>query len=143
MKTTTFLEETLDIGPPWYVEGVDLDREAGALYVRLDFEEGGTFPCGTCGRGDCKAYDTYWKQWRHLDFFARRTFLQAPTPRVMCPGCGVRRALVPWARPRSGFTQGLEEFVADLAADLPVSTIARILGEHDTRLGYMLRNRTV
>ena len=143
MKATTFLEETLEIDGPWYVENVDLDREARALSVRLNFVEGGTFPCGTCGRPDCKAYDTYWKRWRHLDFFAHRTFLHAPSPRVMCPECGIRRAMVPWARPRSRFTHGLEEFVADLATDLPVRTIARILGEHDTRLGYMLRKRTV
>ncbi len=143
MKATTFLEETLEIDDPWYVESVDLDREAEGLSVRLNFESGGTFPCGSCGRRDCKAYDTYWKQWRHLDFFAHRTFLHAPVPRVKCPWCGVRRAGVPWARLRSRFTHGLEEFVTDLAADLPVTTVARLLGEHDTRLGYMLRNRPV
>ena len=141
MKTTTFLAECLDIGLPWYVESADLDHESAALSVRLNFESGGTFPCGACGRGDCKAYDTYWSRWRHLDFFGHRTFLLAPVPRVVCPGCGIRRALVSWARPRSGFTHGLEEYVADLAAKLPVTTIARFLGEHDTRLGYMLRNR--
>ena len=143
VKATTFLERTLEIVPPWYVESGDLDRESGSLSVRLNFESGGTFPCGTCGRPDCKAYDTYWKRCRHLDFFGHRAFLHAPCPRVLCPLCGVRRAMVPWARPRSGFTHGLEKFVADLAGDLPVTTIARLLGEHDTRLGYMLRKRTV
>ena len=141
MKATTFLEQTLEIDPPWYVESVGLNRESGALLVRLEFEEGGTFTCGACGRPDCKAYDTYWKRWRHLDFFGHRTFLHAPAPRVRCRGCGVKRAVVPWARRRSGFTHGLEAFVADLAAGLPLTTIAQFLGEHDTRLGYMLRKR--
>ena len=83
---------------------------------------------------------SYMKRWRHMDFFEYRTFLHAPSPRVTCPTCGIRRARIPWARPRSGFTRDLEGFVAAMAEDFPVTTVARILGEHDTRLGYILRH---
>ena len=139
MRYNTFLERTLGIARPWYVDSAVLEHGTGVLSVHLNFETGGTFACGSCGRQGCKAYDTNWKRWRHLDFFEYRTFLHAPSPRVICPACSIRQARLPWARPRSGFTRGLECFVAELAEDLPVTTIARLLGEHDTRLGRMLR----
>ena len=141
MKASTFLEQTLEIAPPWYVESVGLDRAAGVFSVHLNFERGGTFTCGSCDLDGCKAYDTCFRRWRHLDFFEYRTFLYAPSPRVKCPRCGIRQARLPWARARGGFTQNLERLLADLAEDLPMTSIARFLGEHDTRLGYLLRNR--
>ena len=139
MRRRKFLEQTLGIDRPWYVENAELDRTTGVFSVQLNFEEGGTFDCGTCGQRGCKAYDTYWKSWRHMDFFEYRTFLHAPSPRVTCPKCGIRQAQLPWARPRSGFTRGLEVFVAEMAVDLPVTAVARVLGEHDTRLGSILK----
>ena len=140
MQKTTFLERTLGIDRPWYVENAELDRATGVFLVQLNFEEGGTFACGACGERGCKAYDAYWKRWRHMDFFEYRTFLHAPSPRVTCPKCGIRQARLPWARRRSGFTRGLEAFVAEMADDLPVTAVARVLGEHDTRLGYLLKH---
>jgi len=106
MPETTFLEEMLGIRRPWYVEKTELDRENRIFSVYLNFEAGGTFACGACGRKNCKAHDTTWKRWRHTDFFAHRTFLHAPSPRVDCPGCGVEQARLPWARTRNGFTRG-------------------------------------
>ncbi len=75
-----------------------------------------------------------------MDFFRYRTVLHAPSPRVVCTGCGIRQARLPWARRWSRFTRDFESLVADLAEDLPVTSIARFLGEHDTRLGHLLRN---
>lgn len=141
MHRMTFLERPLGIRRPWYVEKAGLDRRRGVFSVHLNFERGGTFACGGCGRRGCKAYDTHWKRWRHIDLFEYRTFLYAPSPRVSCPQCGIRQARLGWARPRSGFTRGLENHVAEMAGDFPVSTVARLLGEHDTRLGYMLKRR--
>ena len=139
MQRMTHLEKPLGIRRPWFVEHASLDRERGVFSVHLNFERGGTFACGACGRRDCKAYDTHWKRWRHIDFFEYRTFLYAPSPRVSCPKCGIRQARLGWARARSRFTRGLERHVAAMADDLPVATVARLLGEHDTRLGYMLK----
>ena len=49
------------------------------------------------------------------------------------------RQLVPyWARPQSGFTSLFEAFVLTLAGEMPVSQIAEIVGEHDTRIWRML-----
>ena len=140
MNRTTFLQKTLELERPWFVETAELDRGRGVLAVQLNFERGGTFTCRPCGRRNCKAYDTQWKRWRHLDFFEYRTVLHAPSPRVNCPDCGIRQAQLPWARLKSRFTRDFEALVLDLAKDLPVTSVARMLGEHDTRLGYLLRN---
>jgi len=139
MPATTFLEEAREISRPWYVESTELDRERSALSVYLNFERGGTFACGTCGQPNSKAYDTSWKCWRHMDFFGHQTFLHAPSPRVNCPVCGVRQARLPWARARSRFTRGMEDRVVELADELSVRAVARVLGEHDTRLGRLIR----
>ncbi len=139
MQGMTYLERPLGIRRPWYVERAGFDHEQGVFSVHLNFERGGTFACGACGRRGCKAYDTHPKRWRHIDLFEYRTFLHAPSPRVSCPKCGIRQARLGWARARSGFTRGLENHVAAMADDFPVATVARLLGEHDTRLGYMLK----
>ena len=141
MEDRKFLEQVLGIGRPWYVERVELDRDSRFLTVTLNFERGGTFTCGVCGRKNCKAYDTYRRQWRHMNCFEYVTFLEAPAPRVICPTCGIRQSSLQWARRRSRFTLALEAFVAEVAEDAPVTSVACFLGEHDTRLGYMLRNR--
>lgn len=141
MQRMTHLERPLGIRRPWFVENVRLDRRRGVFSVHLNFVRGGTFVCGACGRRGCKAYDTHWKRWRHMDFFEYRTFLHAPSPRVSCPDCGIRNARLGWARPRSGFTRGLENHVVEMAGDFPVAIVARILGEHDTRLGHVLKRR--
>jgi transposase len=56
------------------------------------------------------------------------------TPRVACPDCGVKRVAVPWGRSSSGFTLLFEAFILALAKQMPVNAIARLIGEHDTRI---------
>ena len=125
------------------MHGTLLDHESRELVVRLDFERGGTFTCRACGTNGCKAYDTAAKRWRHLDFMGYRTILQAPSPRVECPSCGVRQAVLRWARVRHRLTRGFEEYVATLAREMPVRAVARVVGEHDTRLLRAIRSDTM
>lgn len=127
-------EDALNLEWPWYVDRIGFDSENRALLVHLDFAKGGTFACGSCGTEGCKAYDTYRKQWRHLDFFRCRTFLCGPSPRVVCPSCGVKQAVVPWARRRQRLTLAFEEMVVSLAREMPMRSVSRLVGEHDTRL---------
>ena len=135
-------EQALNIEWPWYVDRVGFDDESRALLVHLNFEKGGTFTCSGCGTVGCKAYDTRPKQWRHLDFFHYRTFLRGISPRVVCPTCGIRQAVVPWARGRQGLTLAFEGMVVSLVKEMPIRAVSRLLGEHDTRLGRVVNYYT-
>jgi len=55
-------------------------------------------------------------------------------PRVRCNTCGIRTVSVPWARPDSGFTLLFEAMVMTMVSAMPVKAVARMVGEHDTRL---------
>ena len=134
MNEDGLFDQALGLERPWYVERTLLDDERRQVVVYLDFERGGTFTCRGCGNNGCKAYDTAEKRWRHLDFLGYRTILQAPSPRVECPSCGVRQAKLPWTRPNRTLTLPFEKFVVDLAREMPVRAVARVVGEHDTRL---------
>ena len=133
-------EQALNLDWPWYVDRIRFDDESRMLLIHLDFERGGTFTCGACGAAGCKAYDTVRKQWRHLDFFHYRTFLQGQSPRVVCPSCGIRQAVVPWARRHQRLTQSFEEMVVSLAREMPMRAVSRLVGEHDTRLRRVVVN---
>ena len=139
MEPTKLIEQSLDLRWPWYVEEIEVDPAARRVDLHLNFEVGGTFSCGTCGADDCKAYDTTSRRWRHLPLFEYDSYVRARGPRIQCPSCGVRRARLPWARARTGFTHAFEEQLAAMAEQVPIVAIARLLGEHDTRLGYVLR----
>ena len=137
---SSLFEEALGLELPWYVDRVEFDGKASRLDLYLDFEVGGTFQCGTCGRQGCKAYDTTVRQWRHLNFFEHEVVLHAPSPRTSCPSCGVRQAALPWARSRSRFTVHFEALTLGLANRMPLRRMAMALGEHDTRLRRIVKN---
>ena len=139
-KRIKLFEQALGIGSPWFVAQTEFDAEARRLDIYLDFEPGGTFECGGCGADGCKAYDTKAKSWRHLDFFQHQAYLHACAPRVSCAACGVRQARLPWARPRSGFTLLFEALVMEMVTETPVNAVARLVGEHDTRLWRVLKH---
>lgn len=126
-------EQALGLEQPWYVEKTEFNDELRRLDVSLNFRAGGVFVCGSCDER-CKAYDTAWKQWRHLNFFEYRTQVHAPSPRVDCHACGIRQARLPWARRRSRFTLTFEALVVEMAAEMSVRAVGRIVGEYDTRL---------
>jgi len=134
MRDTTLMQQALGLTPPWTVVRSDFDTKAGRLDVQIDFTPGSRFACPTCSAADCLAYDTQRKTWRHLNFFQHQTYLNARVPRVRCEACGIRQVNVPWSRPDSGFTLLFEAMVMTMVSAMPVKAVARIVGEHDTRL---------
>lgn len=134
MRDTQLFEQALGLAPPWRVVRAAFDAEGRRLDVYLDFEPGAAFACPECGGAGCKAHDTVAKSWRHLNFFQHEAHLHARVPRVRCGACGVRLVAVPWARPGSGFTLLFEALVLALVKAMPVQAVARIIGEHDTRI---------
>lgn len=140
MRELELFGQALGLEWPWRVERTEFDAGERRLDLYLEFERGGTFTCPECGAGGCKAHDTTEKSWRHLDFFQHRAFLHARVPRVKCEACGVKQVDVPWARPGSGFTVLFEALVLVLAKEMPVRAVARLVGEHDTRLWRLVRH---
>lgn len=138
MEPNALFAAALGLTEPWYVAGVDL--EAPQLTIRVDFQRGGRFACPACGGAGCPAHDSEERRWRHLNFFEYRTVIVARTPRVRCERCGVHPVTVPWARPGSGFTLAFEAFVLTLASTTPMAAIARLVGEHDTRLWRLVHH---
>ena len=140
MRDTNLLQLALGLTPPWTVTGSDFDPEAHRLDIEVDFAPGSRFACPHCGAADCPADDTERMSGRHLNFFQHQAWLNARVPRVRCEACGVRKVQVPWARPDSGFTLPFEALLMTLLSAMPVNTVARMVGEHDTRLWRVLHH---
>jgi transposase len=140
MRDTTLLQLALALTPPWTVSRSNFDPEGHRLDIEIDFPAGSRFACPNCGAADCPAYDTERKTWRHLNFFQHQAYLNARVPRVRCGTCGIKTVGVPWARPDSGFTLLFEALVMTMISAMPVKAVARIVGEHDTRLWRMVHH---
>jgi transposase len=132
----------LGLNSPWKVVCSGLEdggAESKFLYVDIEVEAGAQMPCPVCGQL-CPLYDQEVKRWRHLNFWQHPTYLSARVPRVQCPQHQVKQVSVPWARPESGFTLMFEAFVMALAREMPVSAVADLMTEHDTRLWRVVRH---
>lgn len=140
MRDRELFQQALGLTDPWYVTGSEFDAALSRLDLHLDFKAGAGFSCPECGAAGCKPHDTVPKTWRHLNFFQHEAYLHARTPRVSCAQCGVRLVRVPWARPGSGFTLLFEALVMMYAKDMPVAALARLVGEHDTRVWRIIHH---
>lgn len=129
----------LQLQEPFFVRSTDFSLETGELHLYLDFRIGARFACPVCKETGKPVHDTEDKVWRHLNFFQYKAFIHCRTPRVSCEEHGVRLIEVPWAAPGSGFTLLFEALVLELAKTMPVSKMAMILQENDTRIWRIIR----
>lgn len=140
MTNQELFQAALGLTQPWYVERSDFDAAAHRLDLYLDFTRGARFPCPEGDEAACPVHDTTDKTWRHLDFFQHQAYLHAWVPRVKCPVHGVHLVTVPWARPDSGFTLLFEALLMAMVTEMPVLSVATIVGEHDGRLWRVLHH---
>ncbi|MEA1926643.1 MAG: transposase family protein, partial [Candidatus Auribacterota bacterium] len=96
MRDKDLFQIALGLTDPWLVKNCIFDPEKKQLDIWIDFSRGGEFPCPECGHLGCKAYDTEDITWRHMNFFEHKTYLNARTPRIDCPKCGIKVVDVPW-----------------------------------------------
>ncbi len=131
-------ETALCIEEPLYIKNISFDESIGELHIYVDFRRGAKFACPACGQELCPVHDTVDKVWRHLNFFQYKCYIHFRNPKIKCDKCGVRQFVPDWARPQSGFTSLFEAFVLTLAREMPVSNIAELVDEHDTRIWRIL-----
>lgn len=124
----------LGVDEPIYIEKIEFNKEDGELHIHMDFRRGGKFTCSKCGKKECAVHDTTEKTWRHLNFFQYKCFIHFRTPSTKCDDCGVHLFVPEWGRTQSGFTMLFEAFILTLAREMPISIIAEIVDEHDTRI---------
>ncbi len=140
MDKLEVFQAALGVTEPWRVTDAAFDPGQGRLDVHIDFPRGSRFACPEGDEPACPVHDTEAKTWRHLDFFQHQAHLHARVPRVGCPEHGVRQVAVPWARPSSGFTLLFEALLLEFSPHMPVAAIARMVGEHDTRIWRVLEH---
>jgi len=124
----------LNIEDPWYVKDTTFDPDLKQFNIWIDFKKGAKFPCSECGDVDHSVHDTIEKVWRHLNFFEYKTYIHCRVPRTKCSNCGVHLIEVSWARKQSGFTLLMDAIILMLAQSMPISKVAEMLDEHDTRI---------
>lgn len=140
MTDQELFQAALGLAEPWRVTRSEFDPEGHRLDLYIDFVHGARFPCPEGDEASCPVHDTTAKTWRHLDFFQHQAYLHARVPRVTCPTHGVHQVLVPWARPDSGFTLLFEALLMAMLSGMPVLTVARLVGENDTKLWRVLHH---
>ena len=139
MDTNTLFTMALGLQAPWEVKDLRFNEEDKRLDIAIDFTRGANFPCPECGQ-PAKVHDTEEKTWRHLDFFQHAAYLTARVPRCKCDNHGVKQVQVPWARPGSGFTLLFEALIMMLVREMPVAVVARLVGEHDSRIWRLVHH---
>lgn len=138
MNTTDLFTAALGLSDPWYVTETELrDVENGKkeLHIYIDFTRGYQFTCPEDGCTEIgTAYDTQFREWRHLNFFQYKTYIHAWQPRFKCSKHKTHYIPVPWARSGSGFTLLFEAMCLELAKSQPMAQVAKQVDEYDTRL---------
>lgn len=80
-----------------------------------------------CGYTTGATYDRARRRWRHLDLAKRRLWLVYEIRRLLCPHCGVRTEVVPWARPRARHTRDFEDTILWLAQRADRTSVATLM----------------
>ena len=148
MDTTPLFARALNLAHPWQVSSVRFlpapdNPDSLELHIVLDYEKNSHFPCPTSGCGAlCPVHDYAERTWRHLNFFQYKTFIHARLPRIKCRDHGVQTVDVSWARKGSGFTLLFEGWILELSGHMPISVLANMVDEHDTRLWRFIKSYT-
>jgi transposase len=141
MTPEKLFQELLGLGLNWEVVESRFERASGTVFLEIREtarlwesvrcpEEGGLVFC----------YDhTEVLTWRHLNVFQHRCEITCRLPRGKCRQCGhVFRVRPPWEGLSTHFTKEFEAFALLLMREMPMSKVAEVVGETDTRLWRML-----
>ena len=140
MQDTQLYHQLLGVEAPWFVHDVQLDAEAQAVRVFLNFDGSkANFCCPKCGQY-ANLYDRREvRQWRHLDSCQFLTYLVASLPRVSCKQHGILTPAVFWCEPNSRYTALFERFALDvLLATQVQARAAKLLRLSAEQTAYLM-----
>ncbi len=144
MENHKIFEIALGEISPWFIHKIELlTSESGQeeLHVVLDFPRGSEFKDedGVL----CKAWDTQYHTWRHLNFFQYKCYIHAWVPRIKNSKGKVTKVKVPWSEQNQGFTFMMEEYIMQLIKyEMNVSAVAKTLKVYPQRIWHVF-NRVV
>ena len=141
MTPEKLFHELLGLGLKWEVVESRFERESGTVFLEIR-ETPRLWESVHCPQdtGAVFCYDhTETLTWRHLNIFQHRCEITGRLPRGKCRQCGhVFRVRPPWEGLSTHFTKEFEAFALLLMREMPVSKVAELVGETDTRLWRML-----
>lgn len=141
MTSERLFKDLLGLGLNWEVVESRFDKESGTVFleIRETPQLWETVRCPKDG-GQAFCYDhTEELTWRHLNVFQHRCVITCRLPRGKCRQCDhVFRVRPPWEGLSTHFTKEFEAFALLLMREMPVSKVAALVGESDTRLWRML-----
>jgi transposase len=141
MTPEKLFHELLGLGLNWEVVESRFERESGTviLEIRETSQLWESVRCPKDG-GLAFCYDhTELLTWRHLNVFEHRCEITCRLPRGKCRQDGhVFRVRPPWEGLSPHFTKEFEAFALLLMREMPMSKVAAVVGETDTRLWRML-----
>ena len=141
MTPEKLFHELLGLGLNWEVIESRFARESGRVFLEIR-ETPRLWESARCPEdgGFVACYDhTEVLTWRHLNVFQHRCEITCRLPRGKCRQCGhVFRVRPPWEGLSTHFTKEFEAFALLLMREMPMSKVAEVVGETDTRLWRML-----
>jgi transposase len=127
------------IDEPLYITRIDWNHESREVDVYVDFRRGAKFVCPKCGRDNCAVDKTADKSWKTLPIHHYECRIHLRTPYVKCI-CGTSIFRPHWENGSTKFTIWFEGDVLKLVkAGLPVSYVAKRVGEHDTLIWRIVK----
>lgn len=141
MTPEKLFHELLGLGLNWEVTESRFEPESGTVFLQIR-ETARFWESARCPQdgGLVFCYDhTEELAWRHLNVFQHRCEITGRLPRGKCRQCGhVFRVRPPWEGLSIHFTKEFEAFALLLLREMPVSKVAEVVGETDTRLWRMI-----
>jgi transposase len=141
MTPEKLFHELLGLGLNWEVLESRFERDSGTVFLQIG-DKATLWESMRCPKdgGLVFCYDhTEELTWRHLNVFQHRCQITGRLPRGKCRQCGhVFRVRPPWEGLSTHFTKEFEAFALLLMREMPVSRVAEMVGETDTRLWRML-----
>ena len=137
-------KDLLGLGLSWEVVSSQFDRAASKVILEIR-ETSVLWEHERCPKdgSEVACYDhTEPLVWRHLNVFEHRCEIHCRLPRAKCRKCGhIHRVRPPWEGLSMHFTREFEALTILLAREMPMAQVAKMLGEHDTRLWNMLKKQ--